>query len=82
MSPFDHLFGTPEQQAESVRAVEKARAAATAQAAAAHAVAKQAATALEARECRALRPHCNRCGGKGYLPSFTHIRGGACFACN
>ena len=79
---FDHLFGTPEQQAASVRAADLARASAAAQATAARAQAKQAAAALEARECRPLRPHCNRCGGRGFLPSFSHIKGGACFACN
>lgn len=31
---------------------------------------------------RPLRPHCGRCGGSGYIPSFQHIKGGACFACN
>jgi hypothetical protein len=31
---------------------------------------------------RAIPPHCGRCGGSGYLPSFQHIKGGACFACN
>ena len=24
---------------------------------------------------------CGRCGGRGYLPSFQHIKGGECFAC-
>lgn len=24
---------------------------------------------------------CGRCGGRGYLPAFTHIKGGECFAC-
>ena len=82
MSPFDQLFGTPEQQAASARAFDLERAAAAAQSTAARAQAKQAAAALEARECRPLRPYCNRCGGRGFLPSFSHIKGGACFACN
>ena len=67
---FSELFGTPEQNAESVRAVERARAAFVTPPRVAESFAP------------ALRPHCNRCGGKGYLPSFSHIRGGACFACN
>jgi len=71
---FDHLFGTPEQQAESARAVEQARAAFIAPA--------RLAESREALFTPALRPHCNRCGGRGFLPSFSHIRGGACFACN
>ena len=25
---------------------------------------------------------CHRCGGKGYLPAYQHIKGGECFACN
>jgi len=25
---------------------------------------------------------CYRCGGKGYLPAYQHIKGGECFACN
>lgn len=25
---------------------------------------------------------CGRCGGKGYLPAYQHIKGGECFACN
>jgi len=79
---FDHLFGTPEQHAESELRAEHARAAAAAQATADSAQAKQAAVTLEARECRPLRPYCNRCGGRGFLPSFSHIKGGACFACN
>lgn len=32
----------------------------------------------------AVRPRsigCGRCGGRGYLPAFTHIKGGECFAC-
>jgi hypothetical protein len=24
---------------------------------------------------------CGRCGGRGYLPAFTHVKGGECFAC-
>lgn len=79
---FSELFGSPEQQAESERAAAAARAAAVTQAVAAGAAARQQAAALEARECRPLRPYCNRCGGRGFLPSFSHIRGGACFACN
>jgi len=27
------------------------------------------------------RPGCGRCGGRGYLPAFTHVKGGECFAC-
>jgi hypothetical protein len=79
---FDHLFGTPEQQAASARAFDLERAAAAAQATAALAQAKKDGAALEAREFRPLRPYCNRCGGRGFLPSFAHIKGGACFACN
>lgn len=71
---FSELFGTPEQNAESVRAVERARAAVVTPA--------RVAESREALFSPALRPHCNRCGGKGYLPSFSHIKGGACFACN
>lgn len=26
-------------------------------------------------------PACARCGGKGYLPEFSHVEGGRCFAC-
>jgi len=25
---------------------------------------------------------CRRCGGKGYLPSFQHIKAGECFTCH
>jgi hypothetical protein len=36
--------------------------------------------ALSPRAQRAIG--CHRCGGKGYLPAYQHIKGGECFACN
>lgn len=73
MSSFDHLFGTPSA----------ADVAANTAYWAAHAAAEAARIAAHnAPAPRTMRPYCARCGGKGYLPSFSHIKGGACFACN
>ena len=75
-SPFDSLFGIGATAEE------------TAAAQAEHAVYMAAQAAADAARIaahnvpRAIRPHCGRCGGSGYLPSFQHIKGGACFACN
>jgi hypothetical protein len=71
---FSELFGTPEQNAESAQRAEQARAA--------FVVPARLVESREALFSPALRPYCARCGGEGYLPSFSHIKGGACFACN
>lgn len=73
MSPFDQLFGAPSAADVAANTAYWAEHAATEAARIA---------AHNAPAPRALRPHCNRCGGRGFLPSFSHIKGGACFACN
>lgn len=77
-SPFDSLFGIGATAEETAAALADHAVYMAAQAAAdADRIASHNSQAL-----RAIRPHCGRCGGSGYLPSFQHIKGGACFACN
>lgn len=77
-SPFDSLFGIGATAEETAAAQADHAVYMAAQAAAESA----RVTAHNAPSPRTIRPHCGRCGGSGYLPSFQHIKGGACFACN
>jgi hypothetical protein len=67
---------TNDREMAAARAAEPARIAAALAAEAARLAGVQHWLGLHTRSIG-----CGRCGGRGYLPSFQHIKGGECFAC-